>query len=47
MNAAGLQGEAASMLGGFNIARDQVARKNYLRGGALVGIDMVDMMERR
>jgi hypothetical protein len=47
MNTAGLQGEAASMLGGFNIGRDQVATKNYPRGGAPVGIDMLDMMERR
>jgi hypothetical protein len=47
MSAEGLQGEAASMLGGFNIGRDQVATKNYPRGGAPVAINMVDMMERR
>jgi hypothetical protein len=47
MNAAGIQGEAASMLRGFNIGRDQVAMKNYPRGGAPVVINMVDMMERR
>jgi hypothetical protein len=47
MNTAGLQGEAASMPGGFNIGRDQVATKNYPRGGAPVAINMVDMMERR
>jgi hypothetical protein len=47
MNTAGLQGEAASMLGGFNIDRDQVATKNYPRGGSPVAINMVDMMERR
>jgi hypothetical protein len=46
MNAAILQGEAASMLRGFNIGRDQVATKNYPRG-APVAINMVDMMERR
>jgi hypothetical protein len=46
MNVAGLQGEAAEMLGGFNIGRDQVATKNYPRG-APVAINMVDMMERR
>jgi hypothetical protein len=41
-----LQGEAAGLLGGFNIGRDQVATKNYPRG-APVAINMVDMMERR
>jgi hypothetical protein len=46
MNLAGLQGEAAGMLGGFNIGRDQVATQNYPRG-APVAINMVDMMERR
>jgi hypothetical protein len=46
MNVAGLQGEAAGMLGGFNIGRDQVATKNYLRG-APVAINTVDMMEGR
>jgi hypothetical protein len=46
MKAAGLQEEAASMLRGLNIDRDQVATKNYPRG-APVAINMVDMMERR
>jgi type II secretory pathway pseudopilin PulG len=46
MNVAGLQGEAAKMLGGFNIGRDQVATRNYPRG-APVAINMPDMMERR
>jgi type II secretory pathway pseudopilin PulG len=46
MNIAGLQGEAAEMLGGFRIGRDQVATKNFPRG-APVAINMEDMMERR
>jgi hypothetical protein len=46
MNVAGLQGEAAEMLGGFNIGRDQVATRNYPRG-ALVAINMADVMERK
>jgi type II secretory pathway pseudopilin PulG len=46
MNVAGLLGEAAEMLGGFNIGRDQVATRNYPRG-APVAINMADMMERR
>jgi hypothetical protein len=45
MNTADLQGEAASVLGGFNIGRDQVATRNYPRGGAPVAINMLDMME--
>jgi hypothetical protein len=36
MNVAGLQGEAAEMLGGFRIGRDQVATKNYPRGAILL-----------
>jgi hypothetical protein len=46
MNIAGLQGEAAEMLGGFRIGRDQVATKNFPRG-APVAINVADMMERR
>jgi hypothetical protein len=42
MNVAGLQGEAAEMLGGFRIGRDQGATR-----GAPVAINMADMMERR
>jgi hypothetical protein len=42
MNVAGLQGEAAEMLGGFRIGRDQGATR-----GAPVAINIADMMERR
>jgi hypothetical protein len=47
MNTTDLQGEGASALGGFNIGRDQVATRNYRRGGAPVAINMLDMMERK
>jgi hypothetical protein len=46
MNVAGLQGEAAEMLGGFRIGRDQVAKKNFPRR-APAAINMADMMEGR
>jgi hypothetical protein len=46
MHVAGLQGEAAAMLGGFRTSRDQVAMKNFPRG-APAAINMSDMMERR
>jgi hypothetical protein len=46
MHVTGMQGEAASMLGGFRTGRDQVATKNFLRG-APAAINMSDMMERR
>jgi hypothetical protein len=46
MQVTGMQGEAASMLGGFHTGRDQVAMKNFPRG-APAAINMSDMMERR
>jgi hypothetical protein len=46
MHVTGMQGEAASMLGGFCTGRDQVAMKNFQRG-APAAINMSDMMERR
>jgi hypothetical protein len=47
MNTTDLQGEGVSALGGFDLGRDQVASRNYPRGGALVAINMRDMMERK
>jgi hypothetical protein len=46
MQVTGMQGEAASMLGGFHMVRDQVPVKNFPRG-ATASINMSDMMERR
>jgi hypothetical protein len=46
MHVTGMQGEAASMLGGFRTGRDQVAMKNFPRG-APAAINKSDMMERR
>jgi hypothetical protein len=46
MHVTGMQGEAASMLGGFRTGRDQVAMKNFPRG-APAAINMSEMMERR
>jgi hypothetical protein len=46
MHVTGMQGEAASLLGGFHMGRDQVAVKNFPRG-APAAINMSDMMERR
>jgi hypothetical protein len=46
MQVAGLQGEAAAMLGGFHMDRDQVPVKNFPRGGP-ASINMSDMMERQ
>jgi hypothetical protein len=45
MHVTGMQGEAASMLGGFRTGKDQVATKNFPRG-APAAINMSDMMER-
>jgi hypothetical protein len=47
MNTTDLQGEGASALGGFDLGRDQVASRNYPRGGAPVAINMRDMMEQK
>jgi hypothetical protein len=46
MQVAGLQGEAAVMLGGFHMGRDQVPVKNFPRGAPAL-INMSDMMERQ
>jgi hypothetical protein len=46
MHVTGMQGEAASLLGGFRMGRDQVAVKNFPRG-APAAINMANMMERR
>jgi hypothetical protein len=46
MHVTGMQGEAASMLGGFHTGRDQEAMKSFPRG-APAAINMSDMMERR
>jgi hypothetical protein len=46
MQVAGLQGEAAVMLGGFHMGRDQLPVKNFPRG-APAPINMSDMMERQ
>jgi hypothetical protein len=47
MNTTDPQGEGASALGGYDLCRDQVASRNYPRGGAPVAINMRDMMEQK
>jgi hypothetical protein len=46
MHITGMQGETASMLGGFCTGRDQVATKNF-PSGAPAAINISDMMKRR